>query len=368
MVSVDACRILADATKIARHFAVILPFLIDTQKIRKELEGEDKEVIEQEVALEIQDKIVFGNRDGINSSFLAIAVEWMSNANIIGGVKPYAHYHNAIKDKLHWIQKPYVMFATGASADVSDRNQLGYDFFSMRNKFSNRLIRRLAEEPEEISDNVAVIPVTPILQPVHFTHYYGSFTAYNPFEPTIVQLGELRELDGRTGFGSVRKSLFDIDSGALKPGFTQHDLMIYESATAKQNITPQRKEELFRLLGPMTEDAFDLLVERSCTFNRHIAAMMYGKLIDLLDFPVRRGKKQIDIAASKNGPYYEIMKLAVNYYSTDAELTFRSKTFMRDIEMPTEREAHPTAGRRILARIGGRVVPEDESDNLSDLL
>jgi hypothetical protein len=118
----------------------------------------------------------------------------------------------------------------------------------------------------------------------------------------------------------------------------------------------------------MTEDEFDQLVERSCAFNRHIAAMMYGKLIDLLHFPVKRGKKQIDVAASKQGPYYKIIKLAVKYYASHAELTYRTQTFMRDIEMPVEREAHPTAGRRILARIGGRVVPEDETDNLSDLL
>lgn len=367
MVSVDACRVLADGTKIARHFTVILPFLLDVHSIRAGMEGEDEQDIQEQIAERIRERIHFGDRDSMYSGFLDIAIEWMANARIIAGIRPYASYHQMVKDRLQRIQKPYILFTTGASADVSERSLLGYDFYSMRNEFSNRLVQALADEPGENFQDIAVIPITPVLQPTHFTDRF-LFTAYNVFEPVILSLTEDRAAEGRIGFGSARKSAQDIAQGTLKPGFAQHDLMLYDSATAKENVSPQRRQDLYDLLGPLTEDELDLLIERSCAFNRHIAAMMYGKMIDALEFPMKGGKKQIDLAASKTGPYYKIMELAVKYYACDAELSYWSRTFMRDIEMPVQRESHPTAVSRIMNRIRGRVVPKDETDNLSDML
>ena len=112
----------------------------------------------------------------------------------------------------------------------------------------------------------------------------------------------------------------------------------------------------FNIGASINQDLYEKLVKY---------AKANGKSISSL---VKDGVKQIDVAAAKGGPYFRIIKMAVEHYAKNAELTRWSKTFLRGIEMPVQREAHPTAMRRIINRIKGRAVPKDEKANISDLL
>ncbi len=132
---------------------------------------------------------------------------------------------------------------------------------------------------------------------------------------------------------------------------------------------PLRRKKLEETLGPLDEEAFARVIERSCLLNRHLMAMVYGYIIDSLEFPTNReGVKQIDIAASKKSPYFRIIEMAVEHYAKNAELTRWSKTFLKDIEMPVQREAHPIAIKRIINRIKSKAVPKDEEASISDML
>ncbi|MBW2987282.1 hypothetical protein KY336_01915, partial [Candidatus Woesearchaeota archaeon] len=231
-------------------------------------------------------------------------------------------------------------------------------------------------EPDELHENLAIIPITPVFQPAHFriNPETGSLEAYHVFEKEVAEISRYLEFNDRVGFGSVTKSVRDIRDGVLKPGFAQHGLSLYDSADAKEYLEdedPRRKHKLEELLGSMTDDEFTLLIERSCMLNRHLMAMFYGQLINMLQFPKkhdRTGKKQIDVAASSTSPYFTIMKMAIEHYTPNAELTHFSKTFMSDIERPFEREAHPTAIKRIINRINARIVEREKKPDISHLL
>ncbi len=348
MVSVDSGRILADATKTARHFYALSSFLMA--------------------------KPVFSHYRHILSEYRDIAQDWTNNRRIIAGIRPYNKLHRRLVDRegnenqFSRIQKPYILFVTGISPDVSEEGYLAYDFFSMRNEFSNRILLALDDEDPELFENTAIIPVAPVLQPVHFRQN-GSLEMYHVFEDIVANLSWALKTFGKVPFGSVTKSVDDINKGILKPGFAQHHIALYDSAAAKEIVDPQRRKKLEETLGPLDEEAFVRVIERSCLLNRHLMAMTYGYVIDSLEFPRNReGIKQIDIAASKKSPYFRIIEMAVEHYAENAELTRWSKTFLRDIEMPVQREAHPTAIKRIINRIKSKAVPKNEKADISDLL
>jgi hypothetical protein len=355
MVLTDPGKILKDPTKTARHLIALRAYLSERR--------------------------TFANYKRIMAEYRDIAQTWSNDRRIIAGVRPY-HLLNkrlfnrkAKINRLKEVQKKYILFITGVTPDNSEKKYLGYDFFSMRNLLSNRILEALANEPNELHENLAIIPITPVFQPVHFrinpeTEY---LEAYHVFEDEIAAVSEYLRLNDRVGFGSVTKSVSDIRDGVLKPGFAQHGMSLYDSADAKSYLEdedPRRKHKLEELLGPMTDEEFTLLIERSCMLNRHLMAMFFGQLINMLQFPKkhgRTGKKQIDIAASSTSPYFTIIKMATEHYTPNAELTHFSKTFMSNIERPFEREAHPTAIKRIISRINARVIKRAKPD-ISHLL
>ena len=330
-----AGRILSNPVKIARHYHVLRPLLSEEIHFTPNL---DKYRL-----------------------MLSHARDLSLNERITSGIQPYQDLHFYVRECLEKLNSKHVMFVTGTSSNwaTEKAKNKGIDYFSVANKLGEELMLIMRELSEEINvSDWKFIPVTPFIGGLEFVIDQGKLVMKHTHQKEIEKVNNNQYAEGKLELGSSEKKL---DEYELKAALYQFGEYIYDSGIAKKVMDVPKGYTL---------ENYERILKDCTSFNKHIIAIVYSRIIDILDLPTKDGKKVIDVYASKSSYAYKIMQLACKY-NGNAKLS--DWNLFKDVKKPVEAELNSIVLKRLKRRILNRnkeykKLHSGVKDELSDLL